>query len=307
MFFVNVKRILRTGFVNFWRQGYVSLASVMVMIVTLFVISSIILSSALLSSSLELIKNKVDINVYFVTTAPEEDILLLKKSLEALPEVASIEYTSKATALENFKKRHEGDELTLQALQELNENPLGAVLNIRAKQTSQYETIAKFLESKNTSPAESIIDKVNYYQNKTAIDKLSVMIDSGQRMGAFLTLMFVIISILITFNTIRLAIYISREEISIMKLVGASNMYIRGPFVVGGIMYGIFSAVVTLIVLYPITYWLGPATEAFFGGINIFSYYIAHFAEIFFILFGAGIFIGAVSSYLAVRKYLSLN
>ena len=131
------------------------------------------------------------------------------------------------------------------------------------------------------------------------------MIDSGKRMGAFLTLVFVIISILITFNTIRLAIYISREEISIMKLVGASNMYIRGPFVVGGIMYGIFSAIVTLIILYPITYWLGPVTDAFFGGINVFSYYIAHFGEIFLILISAGIFIGAVSSYMAVRKYLA--
>lgn len=304
MFLVNVKRILRTGFINFWRNGYVSLASVLIMVVTLFVIAAIILTSALLNSSLTAIKDKVDVNVYFVTDADENDVLTLKKSLEALPEVATVEYISREQALENFKTRHQDDELTLQALDELSDNPLGAVLNVRAKQTSQYESIAKFLEQKNSSD-NSIIDKVNYYQNKNAIDKLTAMIDSGKQMGMFLTLVFVFISILITFNTIRLAIYISREEISVMKLVGASNMYVRGPFVVGGIMYGVFSAIMTLILLYPITYWLGPSTLTFFGGINVFAYYIANFGQIFLILVGSGIFIGAVSSYLAVRKYLS--
>ena len=132
MLWTNIKRILRTGFVSFWRNGFVSLASVLVMTVTLFVIGSLVFNNALLDSSIGELKDKVDINVYFLTSADEESILSLKKTIEAFPEVARAEYVSREQALENFRKRHEDDTLTLQALDELGENPLGAVLNIKA-------------------------------------------------------------------------------------------------------------------------------------------------------------------------------
>jgi len=116
----------------------------------------------------------------------------------------------------------------------------------------------------------------------------------------------IIISILITFNTLRLVIYMSREEISVMRLVGASTMYIRGPFFVAGAIYGFISAILTLIIFYPITIWLGGATQSFFVGFNIFSYYTSHFGEIFLIIVGSGVIIGSISSYLAVCKYLKI-
>ena len=305
MLWINLKRILKSGFVNFWRNSYVSLASVVVMVVTLFVISSIVFGSAILSSVLGSIKDKVDVNVYFVNEASEESIMTLKKQLEALPEVAKVEYVSRETALEEFKARHENDQVTLQALDELGENPLGAVLNVKAKETSQYASIAEFLKSESDASGNSTIEKVTYFQNKEAIDALSRMIEAGRKLGAIITVIFVVISIIITFNTIRLAIYISREEISVMKLVGAGFMYIRGPFVVGGIMAGAMSAIITLIILYPLTYWLGPITERLFAGVSIFAYYMANFGQMFVILVLSGVAIGAISSYLAVRKYLA--
>ena len=93
-----------------------------------------------------------------------------------------------------------------------------------------------------------------------------------------------IISILIIFNTIRLAIYTSREEISVMKLVGAGNFYVRGPFVVEGIMYGISSALIALILFYPVTIWMAPLTENFWRA-NVFNYYVNNFAQILSSLF----------------------
>jgi cell division transport system permease protein len=294
--------------VNFWRNGFVSLASILVMTITLSVIGSIIFTSALLVSSLDQIKEKVDINVYFVTNASEGDILAIQKSLKALPEVAEVTYTSREQVLADFKQRHQNDEFTLQALDELSDNPLGAVLNVKATDPSRYADIATFLESKSVSQTDGlpIIDKINYNQNKTAIDKLSQMIDSGQKLGFFLTIILIIISVVITFNTIRLAIYISREEISVMRLVGASSKFIRGPFVIVGIMYGIVAALISIALFYPITYYLGKATQNFFTGLNVFNYYVSNFGQIFAIIIGAGIFIGAASSYLAVRRYLSL-
>ncbi len=306
MSWVKIKRVIRSGFFGFWRNTFVSLSSILIMMVTLSVIGFTIFSGAILQTTLQQIKDKVDINVYFVTSANEDDILAMKKSLEQLPEVKSVTYVSRDDVLAQFKERHQNDQFTLQALDELGQNPLGATLNIKAKDPSQYEGIAQFLQSKSEAalPGSSIIDKINYYQNKDAIDRLSNIINSADKLGFILTLFLIVISVLITFNTLRLVIYMSRDEISVMRLVGASASYIRGPFFVAGAIYGFVSAILTLILFYPMTLWLGSTTQNFFVGFSIFDYYTANFGEIFLILVCSGIFIGAVSSYLATRKYL---
>lgn len=308
MLWINIKRVLRSGFVSFWRNGFVSLSSVLVMTVTLFVVGSVLFLLATLDSSLTALKNKVDVNVYIVPGTAESNILALQKSLEARPGIKAVEYTSSEQALENFKKRHENDESARAALEELSENPLGAVLNVLAEDPSHYESIASFLESDSalSSGRETIVSKVNYRDNKVAIDRLSKIIDSAGKLGAAASFTLVILSIVIAFNTVRLAIYISRDEISVMRLVGASNKYIRGPFIISGIMYGAVAGILTLLIFYPLTYYLGAATENFMSGINVFRYYGRNFGQIFGIIMGAGIFLGAISSWLAVRKYLKI-
>jgi len=302
------KRVLKSGFFNFWRSGYVSFASMMVMVVTLSVIGSVIFVSAILNITMEELRSKVDVNVYFVTTAPESDILSLQKKIEALPEVKTVEYTDRDQALANFKLQHENDQITLQALDELGDNPLGAALNIKAKEPSQYEGIANFLNEENilSSDGRKIIDKINYFENRMAIDKLSRIIGSAESLGLVVSLALVFVSIVITLNTIRLTIYISREEISVMQLVGASKNYIRGPFVITGVIVGLISGFITMLLFLPICYWLGNTTQNFFVGFNIFDYYLNNFFQIIFVVVGSGVAIGAVSSYLAVRKYLKL-
>lgn len=307
MIITNLKRVMRAGFFNFARNGFVSMSAVLVMVVALSVVASVVFTSAILNSSLEHIRDKVDVNVYFVTGAPEGDVLSLRESLEALPEVERVTYVSKEEALEDFRARHANDSTTLDALEELDENPLGAVLNIKANNPSQYEGIANFLEEGNfvTDEGAPIIDKVNFFQNKAAIDALSRLISSAEKLGLIFSIVLVVVSIIITFNTIRLVIYVSREEISVMQLVGASKQYIRGPFVVSGLIYGLVAGVITMSLLYPATYWLGRTTNNFFAGINLFDYYASNFGQIFLIVVGSGLAIGAVSSYLAVRKYLA--
>ena len=300
-----IKRIIRSGFVGFWRNAYVSLSAIFVMTITLTVVCGIMLTSQLLKVSLEQIKEKVDINVYAVTSANEENIFALKSSLETLPDVAEVTYTSREEALAAFRDRHKNDELTIQALEELGENPLGASLAIRAKETSQYESIASFLEEQRSreNPEAPLIDRINFNQNKNAIDKLTRIIDASERSGFIAMIILIVSSVLISFNTIRLAIYTTREEISIMRLVGASNMFIRGPFILQGIMYGLVSGVVALLIMYPVTLYLGPATENFFE-LNIFNYFVANFAYLFAVLVGSGIVLGMVSSSLAIARYL---
>src|SRR3989344_5543716 len=147
MFWIKVKRIFRTGFFNFWRNGTVSLASVLVMTVTLSVLGFIVFSGAMLDASLEELKNKVDINVTFVPSASEEDIQNMEHALESLPEVSLVTYSSRENELTEFKERHANDQSILNALEEIGENPLGAKLSIKAKDPSNYRSIAEFLES----------------------------------------------------------------------------------------------------------------------------------------------------------------
>lgn len=292
---------------NFLRNGFVSLSAILIMTVTLFVIGSVMFMLAGLNSSLTEVRNKVDVSVYFNTDASEEDILAVKKSLEALPSVLQAEYISKDLALERFKKRHEGDELTLQALEELDGNPLGAILNIKAKDPSEYQNIANFLKKESSvsgNDQHSIIDLVDYFNNQVVIDKLTKIITAAERLGFSVSIILVFISLIIAFNTIRLVIFISRDEISVMRLVGASYKYIRGPFVISGIIYGLISGLTTIVIFYPITRWVSGATANFLGGINLFSYYTKNFGQLFAIIVGSGILLGAVSSYWAVKRYL---
>jgi cell division transport system permease protein len=305
MFITKIKRVIVSGYRNFIRSGFTSLASILVMTITLFVITSLIFIQAALNSSLNDIKDKVDVTVYFVTSADESAIKNIETSVASLPEVRDVTFTSQGDALAAFKEKHSNDYLTLQALDELDQNPLGATLNIKAKDPSQYESIAKFFESEGTlsQGALTIIDKIDYHQNKIVIDRLTSIINGARKLGFAVSLILVLISIIITFSTIRLIIYMSREEINVMKLVGADRRYIRGPFIVSGILVGIASSVATIILFIPVSIWLGNQMTDFVG-INLFTYYKANFFQLFIIMLGSGVIIGSISSVFAIHRYL---
>jgi len=300
-----IKRVAKAGFIGFWRNAYVSLASVFVITVALFVIGSTMFIDQLLTVSLKNLQAKVDINVYFVPNAPQTEIDAIKNAVAALPDVSSVTYTSREEALAIYRDRNKNDEIAMQALAELDDNPLGANLAIQANQTSQYESISRFLEEKRdlASPQNPVIDDVNYNENREAIDTLTKIIATVEQTSFVVLLVLILAAIMITFNTIRLAIYTAKEEISIMRLVGASNMFIRGPFMLQGAMYGIIAGIISLLIFYPAMIWLGPHTEAFFE-FNIFSYFVSNFAYIFGVLLGSGIVLGLISSILAVARYL---
>jgi len=284
------------------------MATMLVMMITLFVIGSLLFMNAALESTLEQVKQKVDINAYFLTTATEDKVLEVKTAVERLPEVAGVEYISREAALERFKTRHKDDQLTLQALEELEENPLGASLAIRAKDPSQYEIVAKFLEGRTavSEGGEQIIEKVNYHQNKVVIDRLSSLTKSIENAGLIFTIFLTIASVMIVFNTIRLAIYTNKDEIEVMQLVGASNWFVRGPYIIEGMLYGLVAVLMTLFIFYPLSIYVGSVTESFFGAFNSFTFYINNFAMLFEYIVGSGIALGAISSFLAVRRYLGV-
>ena len=305
---VAVKRMFRTGFLNFMRNGMVSLASVLVVTITLSVLTGILLFEHVLQTTLASVENKVDVSVYFVPGADESAILALKTQVDALPEVAGTDYVSETDALADFRTRHANDQTTLQALDELDQNPIGAMLNIRAKDISQYESISEFFSDGSTLDpgSQSIIDHVDYNNNKDEINAIQGILKKGQFLGLLLTLILMALSVIVTFNTIRLAIYFAREEISVMRLVGASRLQVQGPFIVEGALYGGVAMLVTLVLFIPITYWFGAHMTDFFEGVNLFTYYLSHIVEFLVVLLVFGIGLGALSSMLAARRYLKV-
>jgi cell division transport system permease protein len=318
MIFTTFKRITRTGFVNFWRSGFLSFAAIVVITLSLSVFGGLIFASAFSRALLSDVKDKVDINAYFTLSAPEADILALQKDIQAMSEVSRVEYISRDKALEQFKTKWSDNALIMQGLSEIGDNPFPAILNIKAVNPGQYGSIASFLEQKNPKNSDGIplIEKINYQQNKLIIDRLGRIIPAIEQFGSALALIFALVAIIVVFNTIRLIIFTARDEISVMKLVGASNLYVRGPLVVSGIMYGIVSGIITLVIMAAFAYWsdalllrvAGVQVAADFElVVNILShYFVQNFGQIFVMIMGAGIILGAVSSYIATRRYLKV-
>lgn len=303
----DLTRIFRSGFLNFTRNSLLSFASVFMMVITLMIISGSIFFHALTGFSIQQIKNRVDINVYFYPSASESQILSLQETLQKLPEVAKIDYVSRDQALENFREKHVNDALTLAALAELGTNPLGASLNIRAKDSTQYGQIAEYLSSDTSldNNQASIIEKVNYYQNQEIIDRMTAVTRSIDTMARIVMLIFVALSIIVIYNTIRLAIYASREEIHVMRLVGAQKRYVHGPFMVEGLLTGVFGAIITAILWYPVTLLISKKMTNFFQGFSFLKYYTENFIQIFIIMLVAGVIIGMISAALCVNKFIN--
>ncbi len=296
-----LSRIIHFGVKNFWRNGLLSAATVLVMLLALLVSLGLILFREVTNQAVVSLQDKIDIVVYFESNAPEDQILNVKQSIESLAEVKSVEYTSRDQALENLKTKHKGEDSIAKALNILEDNPLLASLNIRAHSPDQYAAIR---ESLNNPVFKDLIKSVSYDENQSVIDRLTSIIDYVNRGGLALTIVLAVIAGLIVFNTIRLAIYSNRDEIGVMRAVGASNALVRGPFMVDGILVGILAAVLSVIVALPTASFISPHLGRFISGLNIFHYFYSSLFSILGlqILFGAGI--GALSSFLAVRRYL---
>ncbi|KKS77569.1 MAG: cell division protein [Parcubacteria group bacterium GW2011_GWC1_43_11b] len=305
MIWINFKRIVKSGFINFWRNGLVSLASVLAIAVSLYVIGGLMVSSAFLNGVVAEVKNKVDISVSFKPETAVDDITAVKKSLSLLPDVKKVVYVSREDEYKSFRERHQDNALLLQSLDEVG-NPFGARLNITAIDPNRYESIVYFLENDNQSLSvnRDIIDQVSF--KRDIVSRLNKIIGIVKRIGLVASTVLICLAVFATFNTISLAIYTSREEVSVMRLVGAGNIYVKGPFLIEGIISGFLGTLVALFFLYPSVAWIKNVSYNAFGGVDLLSYLSGNFASIFLTLLVSGVGLGFMASYLAVRRYASL-
>ncbi len=294
-------RIIRYGLLSIRRNGLLSVATVLVLLIALLTFEGLILFGAVTDQAISVLKDKIDISVYFKSTASEDDIAALQKSLEQLPEVATVEYTSREQALEAFKERNKDNPTITIALAELADNPLPASLTVKAHDPAQYEKIANYLAD---AGVDELVDKVTYLQSREAIERLADIIDTVKRLGLFITLFLALTAALITFNTVRLAMYSNREEIGIMRLVGASNVFINGPYLVSAVIFGAVAALGGLIISWPFIALATPYLAAVIPEMDLTSYFWSHLPGLlaYQLLFGIGL--AVISGAVAIRRYL---
>lgn len=298
---VTLTRIVKYGLQAIMRNGLLSISTVSVMILAALVFEGLILFNVIGKGAVTSIQEKIDISVYFKSNTPEDSILGVKRSLEGLDEVKDVEYISREQALEDFKLRHEDDDAIRQALDELTTNPLLGSLNIKAKDPHEYSAIAVYLNNANLNDK---VEKITYAQNQVVIERLISLVDTLKATGVILTLFFAFLAVMVTFTTIRLAIFSNSEQLGIMRFVGASNTFIRGPYVVEGFFYGIVAAIISFVILIPIIGFLSPYVHNFIPEMDLSEYLSSSYLSLFLyqLLFCIGV--GILSSSIAIRKYL---
>lgn len=304
MTWTSFSRITKLGLTNFWRNRWLSLASTLVMTLTLLIITLFVVMTIVIGKTTDRIKAKMDITVYFKDSATTEEISDLQERLGSRSDVKEVRYISKEEALQIWNEQQKN--LRIKELVTPEENPLPRSLAIKAQDPDQLVTIADFLTNDANN---SIIHKISYEENKVIIDKLLAITSFIKKMGGLFSAIFIIVSILVILNTIRLAIFSRKEEIEIMRLVGASDRFIKVPFIVEGSLYGLLACIIAVILMWVGIFSISPLTNQYLGTAvteNMEKFFFSHFALIFLMQFLVGVIVGVSSSLFSIRKYLKI-
>ncbi len=304
MLFTTFYRLAKTGFVNFLRNGWLSLASTIIMTLTLITISVFLILNIVLTQGIQTIQDKIDISVYLKDSATSQTIFNMQKDLSNNPDVKQVNYITKDQAKQRYDTTFANNPQLKDSLDQSG-NPLPASLEIKTYDPSK---LASLMPMFDRPPYKDAVSKVSYQDNKQVIDRLFKATEFIKKVGWGLAIAFILTSLIIIFNTIRTAIYTHKSEIEIMKLVGANPWFIKWPFLIEGILYGVFGTALSLLVIYILLRLLSVSFNAYFGGGStgdqVFGFLMQNLGPLLFLQLAAGITIGVVSSSVAIRKYL---
>lgn len=304
--YIAIERIIKNGFVNFGRNVWLAIAAIAMMAITLTILLFAIIANATFTHTINDLTSHIDIVEYLKDDATKAQVDKQITQLKSLPNVKSVEYTSKEQALKNYEKLNANNPTLLAAISQT-DNPLPASLAIKPLDPNKIQDIQNFLDQPAQKSLQS--DPTSYSgDRKAAIDKITAATHFFQQAGIVGIIVFIVISMLIIFNTIRMAIFNRRDELIIMRLLGASTAYIRGPFVVETMLYGAVAATISLIVCWSLFKVASSTLQASSLGLLDISYssnyFNHHLISILTIQIAVGILIGAASSLIATRRYL---
>lgn len=307
--FITFERIVKNGFIGFGRNVWIAIAAIAMMTITLTILLFAVVANATFRHTIDDITSHIDVSVFLKDNVTDQQRDNFISQLKKLDNVKSAEYINKEQALKTYEQQNSGNKDLLNAISEIN-NPLPAKIVIKPKDPNRLQEIRDFIakpsfQSLQSDPSDSSDDR------RTAIDKITKATHFFEQAGIVGIVVFIIISMLIIFNTIRMAIFNRRDELLIMRLLGASTGYIRGPFIVETMLYGAVAALVSLIICAALFAIASSTLQASSLGLLDITYsndyFRGHLWQILTVQIAIGILIGAASSSVATRRYLKLN
>ncbi|MEK7648907.1 MAG: permease-like cell division protein FtsX [Patescibacteria group bacterium] len=300
-------RIIRFAFQNFWRNLWLSTVTITVMTLAFLSVNFFLLANVFFDTALDAIEARVNLTIFFKPTAQDSDIQALAARLQAMPNVSGVTYVTKDQALDQLKNKfsQQGNTLIQDTLKELDTNPLSGNLVIQAGDVSNYAAIQEVLKADEYA---TFIENQTMDDRQALIEKIKSVKDNIVRAGIAVNAFFAFVVILIIFNTIRMTIYTRKREIGIMKLVGATNWFIRAPLIVESLLYSVISIALTIVILYPILGASQPYVSKFFDGqaLDVIGYFSNNFTTIFGTELLAAFILSVMSSSIAIGRYLKV-
>lgn len=308
---ITLSRIIHTGIINFMRNVTLAVAAMAVMVVTLTILLFSLITNATFENTIAQITDKVDISIFLQDTTTEKQAKEMVADLKRQPDVASVQYLTKEEAQKKFIEDKQEQNPGLQTALLLVDNPIPATIHVKPKDLNQIPAINKYITRPELKKLQTA-DSPSYQKDrKEAIDNITHATNVLRKIGVVTVFVFTVICALIIFNTIQMAIFNRRDEITIMRLLGASTSYIRGPFVVESVIYGLLSAVISVLIVNSAFLASSTALQASSLGLLDINYaqqyFNAHFLQLLTLQIAIGIIIGAVSSTIATRRYLKFR
>ena|SRR3989344_1054623 len=299
------KRVLNLAFTDFYRNRGTSIAAIFVLTVTTLIITGLFVIGGTSSFLVDRLKEKIDITAYFKDGTSDQDIMNVKDQiLKNSPDIKNVEYVSKDDALNQFNERHQGNDVFARALLEVGGNPFLPSLNITTSgDQKEYQQISDILQSDQFS---DLIQKVDFSEKKDTIEKVFSITSSITKFGVALGILLVLIAVAVVFNTIKLVIDNSKDEITTMRIVGASNWFLRAPFILQGAIFGAIAFMISFLLAFLFSYSLSVGISVVLPGFNLSYYFASNLWLIIPIQLLCSIGLGAGSSYFVVKKYLEI-
>jgi len=300
--FISFARSITSAFQDMARNLSLSIMTILILILMLLSVNTLLLIRFLTNQATRSITDQIDVSIYFTPVATDEQIAEVKKYIKAFPEVTEVIQYSRAEVLAQFQSQYENNPAIVASLQELGDNPLGSTLVVKTRSAKDYQKIITALA---VPEYEEIVVAKTFTDTEKAIDRIHIITTQVERFSVILTALFAVIAFLIIFNTIRVAIYTQRMEISIKKLVGATNWFIRGPYFIESLIFTLLSVALTVLLVFFAARFLDPYVAVVFGRSAILTnYFVSHILWLFGIQFGAVLLLTLFSSALAMRRHL---
>ncbi len=301
---LSLLRAIKFSVQDFYRNIWLSVVTVIIIVLALFTVNMLLVVQVIGNTAVSAVKDKIDVSLFLKNTASEESVLALKAAIGDLAQVESIDYISREQALMNFEEKNKSNPELLESLKQLGKNPLAPTLVIKPKNIDQLDELIANLNKID----DPIIESRNFTNYKLMLSKINGITEKVSEAGVILSVIFVFITLLVVYNSVRVAIYTHKTEIAIMKLVGASNFFVYLPYVFSALIYTAIGVVTIMMIFYPFLTLLQPYLETFFIGynINIISYFTVNFLSIFGLQFLIAAIINIFASLIAVKKYANV-